>query len=426
MKGKRYLLIGASLGLIIGWTLGFLRLPVLEKNHSFWIGFGTCLALILLIISILFVWNKSAVLTRLIGKNSTTGNPNSDTQNHRVLWIVIAVFILIGGLVTSFMIYKQNQFFEAQTNTQNNRIQEQSELMESIRKGNLIFLMNNLLNNINDELRNEANGMLSDATIARIASFGHSLKPYKYLEGDSLSTRAFSPERGQLLIALSTMKIDSISFDKIKRNTTFSYADLSGANLKNVDLNGIDLKNANLKDANLSGSNLNNANLSEAILSGGYFVKTSFNGANMEKADLKWAEMNEAYFKLANLDGANLINTKLRKADLSGATLQWAKFGSTILNEANLTDSDLLGAFLLKTNLTKANLSGALLQKIDFSDGILTGAELSTANVEKDWLEKLDAWQATGAKDIQSRYKIADDTSGRHINSKFQLKKIED
>jgi uncharacterized protein YjbI with pentapeptide repeats len=426
MKGKRYLLIGASLGLIMGWALGFLRLPVLEKNHSFWIGFGASLALVLFIISLLFVWNKSAILTRLIGKKPTTEAPNTDAQNHRILWIIISVFILVGGLVTSSMTYTQSQLFEAQFNIQNKRIQEQSELIVSIRKGNLIFLMNNLLDKVDDELKESPNGILSDAVIARIAALGHSFKPYKFLEGDSLSTKVLSPERGLLLLALSVLNIDSSSFDKIKRNTTFSNADLSGANLKNVDLSWVNLKNANLKDADLSGTSFKNANLKGATLWGGHFNKANFNRANMEKADLRWAEFNEAELKSANLNGANLMNAKLRAANLSGTTFQWAKLGSTMFNQANLTDCNLLGANLTKANLTKTDLSRALLERVNLSEGILIEAKLANANVEKNWLKKLDGWQTIGTKDILASYKITTDTSGKYKNSKFQLERMED
>ena len=46
MKAKRNLLIGGILGGLVGWILGALRLPYVDKSHSFLLGFITCLGVI--------------------------------------------------------------------------------------------------------------------------------------------------------------------------------------------------------------------------------------------------------------------------------------------------------------------------------------------------------------------------------------------
>ena len=66
MKGKRYLLIGLVFGIMIGWALGFLRLPYIEKNFSFLLGFIAALVLVSLLLVLLNVWNQNLLfdLTR--------------------------------------------------------------------------------------------------------------------------------------------------------------------------------------------------------------------------------------------------------------------------------------------------------------------------------------------------------------------------
>jgi hypothetical protein len=53
MKRKRYLLVGLVFGAVIGWALGFLRLPYLEKNDSFLLGFISALAFVSLVLLLL-------------------------------------------------------------------------------------------------------------------------------------------------------------------------------------------------------------------------------------------------------------------------------------------------------------------------------------------------------------------------------------
>src|SRR5689334_12928975 len=105
MKATRNLLIGVILGAVLGWALGFLRFPYIEKNSSFLLGFITCLAFVSLILILLFIWKKNSLPVRLISKSPTTQDSNNITRTRTFIWIWVSAFIVFGGL--SFLISKQ-------------------------------------------------------------------------------------------------------------------------------------------------------------------------------------------------------------------------------------------------------------------------------------------------------------------------------
>ncbi len=424
MKAARNLLIGIITGAVIGWALGFLRFPYVEKNLSFLLGFIACLAFVSLVLIMMFIWNKNAHLVRLIGKNPAVQNSNNASLTYTVIWILVAAFIVFGGLLSSFLIYRQNELLETRTQWQNQRIQEQSELIESIRRSSMVMLMSSLSDKVDDELKNNPARTLSENTIATIvAAFNYTFQPYRYLEGDTLSEKKLSPEKGQLLLALCTRNIDSVSFNKIKNSAAFSGADLRGADLSGVDLSGANLKGADLRDADLNGASLKRTDLRRTNMWGAKLNNANLNGADLRRADLSWAELNESELESANLGSADLTNAQLRNADLRKAKFRTAKLDGALLNGAELEGAELVDATFVKANLTGANLTKADFNRTNFSGAIMTEAELAYANVEKEWFEKLNRWQITEAKEIQKSYKIVIYEVVQDV-SRYRLEKI--
>jgi len=101
--------------------------------------------------------------------------------------------------------------------TQNYRINIQNNLIEADRRSSLIFLMSNILDRVNEEvkvqklsvpygidndsitiLKDNFKFHLSNPLIGRIIALSRAFRPYKLLAGDTLSTELVSPERGQL------------------------------------------------------------------------------------------------------------------------------------------------------------------------------------------------------------------------------------
>ena len=321
MRPKRNLLIGVVLGAVIGWAVGFLRLPYIERNDSFWVGLAGGVSAVLLVVAVLFVWNRNSLLIRLIGRGPTAGHAGNATRVHSLIWVFVSVFIVVGGLASSFMIYQQNRLLETQSHAQNKRVAELTEMVESIRKGNQVLLMGNVLDQVSDELTSKPDGKLSDATIARVVALSHSLKPYRYFVGDTLSDQQLSPERGQLLLALVLMGMDSSSLEKIMLKATFSKADLSGVNLSGLDLSGIDLSGANLNDADLRAANLSAAMLKKANLFGAKLDMTNLREANLDRAVMSWSDVNDADLSKAFMEGVDLRNARLRNTDLREVNL---------------------------------------------------------------------------------------------------------
>ena len=422
MKGKWYLLTGLVVGSILGWALGFLRLPYIEKNYLFLVGYMAALASVSLVLLLLTLWNRN-FLSGLIGKKTVTGDSKS-TRTHTFIWIVLVGVLVLGGVLSGLTIYHRNDSFQLQIQNQDKQLQEMAELLASVKKSNLEPLLHSLLVDVDEELKHTPGRKLRDTTIARIADLSFAFQPYKSIEADSLSKQAYSPERGQLLQALVLMQIDSGTFNRIKRKTRFAGADLRGADLKGLDLNGIDLQEANLKGADLSGAYLQGAELGGANLWGANLNRANLGHADLERADLRWAQLNEATLPSAKLNGALLNNAQLKKADLSGSAFQWAQLGEALFNEANLTRIDFRGTNFSKVNLSRADLSNADIRKTNLSEADLVGAILDKAVVDQNWLEKLEEWRPAGREQLREKYKIVNDTADQFKTPLYRLIKI--
>jgi len=122
-----------------------------------------------------------------------------------ILFAVIPAFLL---LIQTTILYQQNNKLEKQ----NDKIEQQVYLEEASRRNNLVFLMDNVLDIVHDEL--EISPRLTPSTIARIQSLMYGFRPYKFLEDDKL-TKPLSPEKGQFLLALINSGISDSSIQKI-------------------------------------------------------------------------------------------------------------------------------------------------------------------------------------------------------------------
>lgn len=344
----------------------------------------------------------------------------------RNLFIGLILGALIAGIVSLVIFRKQKELVNSMLLQQQEQIEQQSRLIESFRQSNNANLMSNVLNKADEDLRNNPNRSLSDETIGRIAALSYSFRSHVIAGEDSTSLYRPSPERGQLLLMLTKMNIDTASLKKIMKQTSFAGAvlrdaNLEGANLRNIDLKNAELQSANLKDSNLEGANLEGANLWAAVLNNAKMGRVYMKGA-----DLRWAEINGADLKKADLHEADLTSAKLRKADLQGANLQWTEFNHAFLNEANLDSADMFRTEMKRAQLTNAVMRGVNLNLANISEANLTGANLSGANLNDlyvnhaNWLASLTDSNVMGATELQSKYKIIEvKTSGQKV---FQIK----
>ena len=230
-------------------------------------------------------------------------------------WIVnvfYTLFLAFAGLLGSVLLYNQNELLEIQNTTlekQNEKIDAQIELEESNRRGNLIVMMSNVMDEISRELQQKDNPSrkISEQLIGRISALSYAFRPYRFWQDSSLIATPLSPERGQLLLALVNSNLNSSTYEDIYRKATFTQASLDGAYLPETNLITALLNNAELSDATLIGAELNNAFLIEANLRGSYLQKTILCNATLTDADLR---------------GAEWENTDLRKAKLNGVKVK--------------------------------------------------------------------------------------------------------
>lgn len=286
-------------------------------------------------------------------------------------WVVIvfqSLMVGLAGVLGTILLYNQNKLLIQQNqllNQQNIRLDQQTYLQEAERRSSLVFLMGNILDAINQELKEDVGvaGVrdISPQLIGRVIALSNSLRPYRYLGSDSLVGRELSPERGYLLLAIVSSEIDKRSLRRIYRSADFSFADLKKAVLSGEYLVGINLTGAELEGAFLDEADLSNANLSEAELSDAVLARS-----NLKDASLRNSKMSKTSLQSANFSGANLSGADLRNANLSSATLQ----------NAHLTAANLAGA-----NVSYANFSNAELDHINAD---------STIVAEFQWLDSLN------------------------------------
>jgi uncharacterized protein YjbI with pentapeptide repeats len=332
---------------------------------------------------------------------------------------VLGIFVSLGGLTGTLLLMNQNELLEAQNikiDSQTNLMRKQTELAqkqtelaqqqmslsEASRRSALVVLMSNIMDKVDREIESQQKRLsfkqkekrkykLSQSLIGQIVALSHSFKPYQYMEMDSLIEWPLSPERGQLLITLSLLPLDTATLHKVYKSATFESADL-----KNAVLNKAYLSRANFSGANFSGADFNEADLSGANLSGADLI-----GADLSRADLRGADLSGAILVWVGLRGANLSDAILIdadlteailvKTDLSGAILRGADFSGANLAGADLNEAVLCGVFLGRDGWEGADLSDANLRGADLRGADLRGADLRGADFISEGANLLEA-----------------------------------
>ena len=225
--------------------------------------------------------------------------------------------LLIALLPTSLMLYQNNLL-----KIQNKKIQDQTYLSEAARRSSQMFIMGDVLSDINTEIESKGFRKLSNTLTGRVVSLSRAMKPYRYLIEDKIIAQPISPERGQLLITLCKSKLNSAYFvDEILQESDFTKSELMNANLKSTVL-----REVNLKGSNLAGANLRNVDFRSANLAHTNLRYTDLEDANLNSTDLQSADFTGAYLTHTKLVGANLENAKLDSVKVDRADwLQYIK-----------------------------------------------------------------------------------------------------
>ncbi len=281
-----------------------------------------------------------------------------------VIWRVtrIGLFAFFFAIVPSLILIFQTKLLI----NQNKSIKRQNSLIEADRRSSLVFVMSDVLKDLNEELKYKGTSSrnISRTLEARVISLCMAMKPYHYVDNGVLVEKPISPERGQLLYTILKSDLGLESSQDILNSAAFSYTDLRKANLGR----GVNLKYAQLDHSNLT--------------------EVDMPAANLERSELKHAEM----FKI------NLSDSNLKRARLNHANLEQAE-----LLSVDLTNANLYGA-----NLTKADLSEAILWGTKLENANLTDVVLDNAIVDRqDWIDYIsDSLDLEGASDVEKKYRI--------------------
>lgn len=246
--------------------------------------------------------------------------------------LLVALGPLVLAILQTYYLKKQNEKFDVQ----NKRIEQQTYLQEAERRSSLVFLFDNVLDKLDEELKESPGRELSPQLVGRIIALSKALKPYRFLEGDSITPTMSSPERGQLLLSLVASKLGRNTYDNIFLMADFSYAILDNVSLDDAYLRNINLSHATLKGLSLVGADFSYANLESATFmdtrafsSDPRSKRTRFDFANFHAARLENSDFTRSSFVYVNFTDAVLQNVLFRKTFLNKAKFDLAQ-GDTL------------------------------------------------------------------------------------------------
>ncbi len=295
---------------------------------------------------------------------------------------------------------KQNEYFDKQ----NLRLDQQTYLLESQRRSSLSFEFNSILNNINDQL--EKSKQISNSLKGRIIAISRSLKPYKYLNNNGkLIDKPLSPERGQLLIALTNSDIDKTQLQEIFEAGDFSYSDLGSEDIEG----GLIFRDINFTKINLKKSNLRNV---------------QFYDCTFAKGDISKCDLFSSFFTNCILDDVDLSTSSLAITHFINTSLKNTEFGGNYYNQIKFK-----GCFLpkaekffdysnVKSNVaSNVSLDGAFVPNKNWLYNFANQNTKGQYN-GKYYLRTVKRLIPSGAKELVKKYKIEENKTYKNTTNK--------
>ena len=215
------------------------------------------------------------------------------------------------GIITVFFLWKQDKVLRNQNaliENQNIQIKNQTQLIEADRRSAQMFILGDVLSDLNTELRDENNILdsLTNTLQGRIIALSKAMKPYKFLENDKITTVPISPERGQLFIALMESKLNEADREYIFRSANFNYADLAFTSFSDIPIEGLTLHSADFIDAKFFKNDLNQVTIRSSDLVLTKFYRVDFVDCLFEKSDLSTARFDSGTFNSVEFTDCDL------------------------------------------------------------------------------------------------------------------------
>ncbi len=414
MLGKWKILFWLILFSLLGSVLTIILVPKLADHH-FWIGFVTSIIFVSIGIALINWLDYSPSLKSRVSKLFEIPTSHSSEKTELYTKIIMLFGLASIAALFGFLIFRQLNFIES-----NNALLEQDRIrhinmMETVRQRQQMHSVHSLIDAVERELLDSSN-QLSYQTIKRIIHLSKNLIPYSIMEGDSLSEKKYSPERGMLLTSLIQLNLDSASWMQIKKHADFSHSKLSGSLLDSADLSYVNLSKADLSGAQLNRSNLSHANLTSCVLINASLQNSKLSHINLEYAKLAWSDFSNSEIQRANLNATDLSNAKFDFTDLSYSEMKWANLHTTSIRNSILNEAVIYGSTLHKTILVNSVLNYTNLSLVDFEDADFSGTTLQNIGVgEENWKDLLVGWNVSGVQSVITDYVIEKDTSGRFV-----------
>ncbi|MCP4562857.1 MAG: pentapeptide repeat-containing protein [Bosea sp.] len=336
-------------------------------------------------------------------------------------WVVqtaLALLIAFGGLIGTALLFRQtrllgeqNEKLEKQTSLlvdQNKKIDLQTITAETQRRTVLSAELFSILQGL----------MLLEATSetpanrdrimrslsSRISAVSLAATPYWTIEVErgeiegeatsiTLSERARSPERGQLLMGLLLAGLDPISFP----GTIYAEADLRRIPLQRAKLQNLDFLKADLSEAKLLEVDLREANLQEAKLDNAQLSSVLFENANLERATAKGAtivssNLERAILIQSELSGARIKNTNLSSVQAEGIELSQSIIIDSKFEHGSLEAASFNRSIMVSTLFLKAKLANAGFRELNsIFESLGAGDRLNHGKfAEMPWRDQID------------------------------------
>ncbi len=388
----------------MGWILSLTNIYPFYKTNLFWTGVLASITLFFFIVSISIFKLKNK------------------SRQFQIASIFISL-IFVGITSVSYNIYLLNNEYKEQSKSLEENIELQSKISLSNLEINKVENVAALIKQISKELNSKEVRTLSDTSILKIKSLSNSLTPFYYFDGNTLSSIKLSPGRGQLLIALCNLNIDSSSFSRIIKTTNFSNVWLKNADFSGSNLNGINLEGSYLKSCVFKGGSMENANLKNSIINECDFTLSSMNKSDLSLSQILKTDFSNSLLLDMDFNGIKGSNSVFYNCILRNSSFQWSDLIGARLNSCDLEGSDFWGSNLSNANLSNSNFKNSRLLEVNLNRSILKNVTLDNIAVSEDWINTSNVKESVGFDELNRDYSIKRDSSKKYKIQKFFLKR---
>lgn len=155
----------------------------------------------------------------------------------------------------------------------------------------------------------------------------------------------------------------------IETEQDLKFTSFTGANLCGADLSNLDLRWCRFEEANLAGCNFHGSNLDGSILDRANLTATNFVDANLANTSLKSVSARGVIFS-----GTNLSDAKMNGIYAWGGEFSYIKAYGSVLRDATLYHCDFHEAKMWRVDLDGALLDGSNFALVTMNESRATNA----------------------------------------------------